>query len=105
VNSGSNPATRGSVITFYLKGEGATNPAGIDGKLAGAPSTVSAQPVTVSIGGQPAQVQYAGGAPGEVAGMMEVNPAMPSGLPAGTTALVVSVGGTLSASGVTVEVK
>ncbi|HEY3838467.1 MAG TPA: Ig-like domain-containing protein [Bryobacteraceae bacterium] len=104
-NSTTNPAAPGSVVTIYVTGEGATNPAGVDGKLAVAPFTVAAQPVTVLIGGQAAQVQYAGGAPGEVAGIMQINAAIPSGIPSGTTAVVVSVGGAPSASGVTIEVK
>jgi uncharacterized protein (TIGR03437 family) len=104
-NSVSNPAAQGSVVTFFLTGEGMTNPTVVDGRLAVAPYTVPMQPVTVTIGGQPAVVQYAGAAPGEVAGMMQINATVPSNIAAGSTSLVVVVGGTSSASAVTVEVK
>jgi len=82
-----------------------TNPTVVDGRLAVAPYTVPRQPVTLTIGGQPAVVQYAGAAPGEVAGMMQINATVPSNIAAGSTSLVVVVGGTSSASAVTVEVK
>jgi uncharacterized protein (TIGR03437 family) len=104
-NSASNPAPRGSVITIFATGEGATNPQGVDGRLAVAPYTKPAQPVTVTIGGQPAEVQYGGGAPGEVAGMMQVNAVIPATIATGTATVTVSVGGSASAGGVTVEVQ
>jgi uncharacterized protein (TIGR03437 family) len=62
-------------------------------------------PSSVTIGGQSAGVQSAGGAPGQVAGMMQVNVTVPANIPAGTAEVLVSVGGSLSASGVTIEVK
>jgi uncharacterized protein (TIGR03437 family) len=105
VNSAANPAARGSVITFFVTGEGATNPVSIDGKLAAAPYTKPVLPLVVTIGGQSAEVQYGGGAPGEVAGMMQVNAVIPAGIDAGSAEVVASVGDTLSMVGVTVAVK
>jgi uncharacterized protein (TIGR03437 family) len=105
VNSASNAAARGSVITLFVTGEGATNPQSLDGRLAVAPYTAPAQPVGVTIGGSQATVQYAGGAPGEVAGMIQVNAVIPADIPAGTASVMVSVGGTPAATGVTIEVK
>src|ERR1019366_4880770 len=104
-NSATSPAPRGSTITLFLTGEGMTNPRPVDGRLAVIPYDVPMQPVTVTIGGQAASTQYAGAAPGEVAGMMQVNATVPSTIAAGTATVVVSVGGTPSGSGVTVEVK
>ena len=66
-----------------MTGEGAVTPDGIDGKLSVAPLPKPVQPVTVQIGGQPADVQYAGAAPGLVAGLMQVNAVVPQGAPAG----------------------
>ena len=48
--------------------------------------------MTATIGGQPAQVQFAGLAPSYV-GLYQVNVQIPSGLPPGTATLVLSAGG------------
>jgi len=61
-------------------------------------------PVTATVGGQAATVQYAGGAPTFVAGMMQVNIQVPGGLTAGAAPLVLRVGGTASQPGVTIYV-
>jgi len=65
LNSVSNPASRGSVVVLYATGAGQTDPAGVDGSL---PRRGDALPkplreVSVRIGGQTAEVLYAGGAP------------------------------------------
>jgi len=104
-NSPSNPAARGSVITLFVTGEGATSPASIAGMLTIAPYATPVQPVTVMIGGQPAAVQYAGAAPGEPAGMMQINAVVPATIDPGRAAVVVSVGGFSTAAGVTAELK
>ena len=39
-------------------------------------------PVSVEINGEMAEVTYAGGAPGEVAGMLQVNARIPADVPA-----------------------
>jgi uncharacterized protein (TIGR03437 family) len=62
------------------------------------------QPVTVTIGGIPANSNYAGGAPYLVQGVMQVNAQIPSGLAAGNAAVVVTVGTIQSQAGVTVAV-
>ena len=50
-------------------------------------------PVSVTVGGIPATVQYAGGAPGQVAGLMQVNVQIPSGVqPGGYVPVVLQVG-------------
>jgi uncharacterized protein (TIGR03437 family) len=103
-NSGS-PAAGGSIVTFYATGEGLTVPAGVDGKIAG---TVLPKPianVSATIGGVPAAVQFAGGAPNNVAGVMQVNVTVPSLLPPGAAALVVTVGTAGSPPGVTLAVR
>ena len=61
-------------------------------------------PVKATIGGVPAEVVYAGPAPGEVNGIMQVNLGVPTGL-TGAQPLVITVGGIASQSGVTVAVK
>jgi uncharacterized protein (TIGR03437 family) len=106
-NSSQNPATAGSVITLYATGGGQTSPIVTDGSVVTAgqllPRPVLA--VTALIGGQPATVLYAGGSPGMVAGVMQVNVQVPGGLPAGPVPVTLQVGGQSSQSGVTIAVR
>src|SRR5438105_2401617 len=52
--------------TFFATGEGQTSPAGADGKPDAAPYAAPKLLVSVKIGGQTAEILYAGAAPGEV---------------------------------------
>ena len=61
--------------------------------------------VTVRIGGIPAQVEYAGGAPGQTAGLFQVNAKIPEGVPSGEATVEVQVGTATSQPGITVVVK
>jgi uncharacterized protein (TIGR03437 family) len=103
-NKASTPAAAGSIISLLVTGEGQTSPAGVDGKLAGSPAPTPLAPVIVSIGGIPASLKYAGGAPGAIAGLMQVNAVIPDGL-SGNVPVVISVGGVSSQPGVTIAVK
>ena len=106
INSPANPAVRGSVVSIYATGEGQTLPAGVTGSVTQSITRTPALPVTVTIGGAPATVQYAGSAPGEIAGLMQVNAVVPAGAPAGAAVAVsVSVGGVASQAGVTLAVE
>jgi uncharacterized protein (TIGR03437 family) len=106
INSATNPAARGSVISIYATGEGQTSPAGVTGSVAQSNTKTPLLPVTAKIGGTEATVQYAGSAPGEVAGVLQVNAVIPAGLSPGPDVLVlVSIGGIASQSGVTIAVK
>lgn len=106
VNSASKPAARDSVVTLFATGEGDTTPPGVDGKLAADPLPAPRLPVSVTIGGQPAAVLYAGGAPGLVAGVLQVNVRVPDGVtPGPAVAVVVTVGSASSQSGVTLAVR
>ena len=68
-----------------------------------------AAPVTATIGGIPATVQYAGGAPGGVAGFMQVNLQIPSSAPTGgAVPLQINLGNPVTDStqdGLTIAVK
>lgn len=83
-----------STVTIYGTGAGATTPPYRDGEIV-RDAVPLALPVTVTIGGQQAQVLYAGSAPGEVAGMFQINAAIPAGL-RGPSAIVVEAGGAVS---------
>jgi uncharacterized protein (TIGR03437 family) len=105
-NSPANPAAKGSVMVLYATGAGQTNPPGQDGVLAGSVAPKPVLPVTVEIGGMPAVVQYAGGASGLVAGVMQVNAVVPAGVASGSAVPVtIEVGGISSQAGVTLAVK
>jgi uncharacterized protein (TIGR03437 family) len=103
-NSTARPTTAGEVLTLYVTGEGQTTPNGVDGLIATAPAPVPVAPVSVTIGGAPAQVQYAGGVPGQIAGMMQVNIVMPDRV-FGVQPVVVSIARVPTQDGVTVVVR
>jgi uncharacterized protein (TIGR03437 family) len=106
VNGAATPAKVGDYISLYATGEGQTTPAGVDGKPASAPYPKPNLPVTVTVGGQNAPVQYAGGAPGMVAGLMQVNVQIPAGIQAGNAVpVVLRVGDAYSQSGVTIAIR
>jgi len=63
-------------------------------------------PVSVKIGGLPAEIVYFGGAPGLVAGLMQVNVRVPKGIAAGPAVpIVLTVGAASSQTGVTLAVR
>jgi uncharacterized protein (TIGR03437 family) len=106
VNSPANPARIGSVVSIFATGEGQTSPAGVDGKSGSDPVPHPILPVSVTIGGQTVTPIYAGGAPGNVAGLMQVNVQIPSAIQTGSAVpVVVQVGNTSSQAGVTMTVR
>jgi len=92
--SPANPATTGDVLVIYCAGLGATNPPVADGAATPfSPLSQTISPVTVSIGGQSAGVQFAGLAPGFV-GLYQVNTSVPAGVtPGDSVPLTLSVAG------------
>ena len=78
---------------LYATGEGETNPSGVDGRLSEFDSIedfpCSLQAVKVSIGGQDADVLFAAGAPGFLAGWMQRNVRVPAGVQPGASVPVV----------------
>lgn len=105
VNSAANPAMKGSVISIYATGEGQTSPAGVTGSVTQTDLKKPVLPVTVTIGGMDAAVQYAGSAPAAIAGLLQVNAVVPQTATAGVLPVVVSVGGISSQANVTVAVR
>jgi uncharacterized protein (TIGR03437 family) len=88
INGPSNPAAVGSVVALYGTG--------------GGPLTTDALPrlmlpVSVTVGGISAQVDYAGIAPGLVQGAMQINVAIPSAVaPGPSVPVVVTIGNAIS---------
>jgi uncharacterized protein (TIGR03437 family) len=104
LNTASSPAKVGTIVSLYATGEGRTSPAGVDGKPAATPLPKPLLPVQVTIDGKPAEVTYAGGAPGLVAGLMQINARIPAGAQVGTAPVVITVGSASSQPGVIIEV-
>lgn len=104
LNSAANPAAPGSVITLFATGEGLGQPAGIDGKPATAPLPKPILPVTLSIGATPAEILFAGAAPG-FAGLMQINARLPRSAAPGAAVLLLRVGTAASQAGVTIAVR
>jgi len=87
LNSASNPAARGSIVSLYATGQGQ-----------------AASGVSLKIGLYAADLLYAGPAPG-FPGLMQINAQVPAGfLAPGIQPVVLSVGGAMSQAGVTIAV-
>ena len=92
VNSSSDPVAAGGYVILYATGEGMTTPTGVDGKPAPSSGTfpMPVSTVTATVGGLPAVVSYAGGAPGFVAGVMQVNLQIPVGVASGSATVLLT---------------
>lgn len=106
INSASTPAPIGGIISLFATGEGQSSPTGVDGKPATAPFPTPVLGVSVTIGGVTVNdLQFAGGAPGEVAGMLQINVAIPAGVtPGSAVPVLIRVGEATSQAGVTIAV-
>ena len=104
INSVAHPADRNSIVTLYATGTGQTTPVSFDGEIGG-----NAQPqlqVSVTIGGVPALVSYAGGGQTLVAGGLQINVTVPAGVaPGNAVPVLITVGTTGSQTGVTMAVR
>jgi uncharacterized protein (TIGR03437 family) len=106
VNSAANPAAMGSYVSVYATGEGQTRPGGTDGKPADAPAPVPIATVTATVGGLNAQVQYAGGSPGLLAGLLQVNVLVPQKIATGPSVpIVLTIGGQPTQTSVTLSIR
>jgi uncharacterized protein (TIGR03437 family) len=89
LNSPEHPAVRGSIITFFATGLGQTNPPLEDGQIAAdAAPAINAMFVNFfNTGGSTisGEVLYQGAAPGEVAGVYQVNVRIPANASTGHT--------------------
>jgi uncharacterized protein (TIGR03437 family) len=105
LNAPWHPAEAGSIVVLYGTGQGLTNPDWPEDELASNPFPEPINPVTVTIGGEPAEILYAGAAPG-FAGLMQINARLPSGVQASSyIPVVVTIGKNTSQPGVTLAVK
>jgi len=106
VNTSANSAARGSIVAIYATGGGVTRPALPDGAVTGSDLPLLTQPVSVTIGGIDARVAYAGGVPGAVAGLTQINAEIPAGVtPSAGVPIVIKIGNYTSSPGVTISVR
>jgi uncharacterized protein (TIGR03437 family) len=91
-NGSGNPAPKGSYIEFFATGVGAWNPSVPDGGINLVATNFTAKALSVTIGGQPAQVYYAGSAPYQPWAMIQLIVLVPSGIGTGPQPLVLTIG-------------
>jgi uncharacterized protein (TIGR03437 family) len=95
LNSPQQPAVPGQYVTIYLTGQGLVDQPLANGATAGSnPLSRPLATVTTAIGGVPAEIQFAGLAPGFV-GLMQINLKVPA-VPAGEQNLEVNIGGAVA---------
>jgi uncharacterized protein (TIGR03437 family) len=88
LNSDANPASGGSVVSFFVNGLGATSPASVEGAVAASTAPKPTAVYTMSFFGPPVDVVYIGPSPGSLSSVIQINlrvPSIPAGsLPAGS---------------------
>jgi uncharacterized protein (TIGR03437 family) len=108
VNAAANAAEVGQVMVFYGTGAGVfrTGTTAIDGAVIGVPLPEFASPLSMTIGGLPAEILYAGPAPGLVSSVFQINARIPEGVTPGASVPVrVTSGAATSPAGATIAVK
>lgn len=108
VNGPGNSTVQGQPVQMYLTGAGLMSLGNQTAGLSGTsplPTLPTNIPVNVSIGGQPAVVQYAGGAPGQIAGLYQINAVVPVGIGTGPQTVALTIGGAPAQGNVTVYVQ
>jgi uncharacterized protein (TIGR03437 family) len=99
----SSPAKPGEAIILYATGFGPTVPLTPSGQVvASAAPVANLSAVSATIGGQPAQVQWAGIT---MAGVWQINVQVPAGTPSGDAAIVAQIGGKSTQGGAFVTVQ
>ena len=81
VNSASNPASPGSILSVFATGLGAMTPQLPDGAVAMQIANTPVVKPAITVNGQSAEVLYIGNAPGLVQGIVQINLRLPNPLP------------------------
>ncbi len=97
-NSAANPAPPGSVIVLYATVGPILTNFRLDGSLSALAQLYAAEPVSLTVGGQPATLRYFGTAPFQVWGIFQVNALVPNDIASGPQPVVLTIGQTSSAS-------
>lgn len=105
-NSPSTPAEPNSVVVLYATGGGPWTESIPDGQIMGSHLVAPRAPVYARVGKLPAQIEYAGTAPGLVNGALQINIRLPKELIGGPAVPIqISVGNYTSPPGATLAVK
>ncbi|MGC9973542.1 MAG: SBBP repeat-containing protein [Bryobacteraceae bacterium] len=99
---GSTPARPGEVIILYATGFGPTLPPTPSGQIVPSAPVVDLSAINLTIGGRPAQVQWAGIVG---AGLWQLNVQVPPDVPAGNAAVVAQIGGKSTQGGAFIAVQ
>jgi adhesin/invasin len=100
LHSAATPQPAGTVMVFYLTGQGPTTPPVPDGTAAPvSPLSLVNGQVSAQIGGKPAEVVFAGLAPGFI-GETQLNVRIPQGVDPGDRPVFITVDGVSSNAGV-----
>jgi uncharacterized protein (TIGR03437 family) len=93
VNTPSNPAKLGTIVSIYATGTGGFETPIPDGEITPLPPPYFLvwDPPQVTFAGLTANVVWAGSAPGLIAGATQINAQLPASLPAGTNLAAVPV--------------
>src|ERR1035437_470697 len=106
INSPANPAEPNSVVVLYATGGGPWTESIPDGQITGSHLVGPRAPVFARVGKLPAQLLYAGTAPGLVNGALQINILLPKELIGGPAVPIqISVGSYTSPPGTTLAVK
>jgi uncharacterized protein (TIGR03437 family) len=97
----SRPARQGDHIQLYATGLGATAPAAPQGRVLERDYPLASRSLSVTIGGRPAIVMYAGLT---FAGVFQINVQVPAGVPAGDQAVVLTIDGRSTQPGVLLSI-
>jgi uncharacterized protein (TIGR03437 family) len=100
--AGATPAKPGEVVLLYGTGFGPTDPATPTGQQVTTAVPLPASSVTVTIGGAAAAVQFAGLT---ASGLYQFNVMVPSSLPSGDAAVVATIGGVQTQTGLSITVQ
>jgi uncharacterized protein (TIGR03437 family) len=102
---GNSPARAGDVLVVYCTGLGATQPPVAAGQASPAsPPATATAPVTATIGGRAATVQFAGLTPG-LAGLYQVNVQVPEGVSPGAAVELVLTQNGIDSNKVTLAIR
>lgn len=106
LNSDKTPATKGSVLVLYATGIAPMQPVPPDGFVAIGPSNNNILGLSVLLGDSPADLIYAGYAPGLVVGIVQINARVPDTAPTGKAVpILLKVGSATSQAGVSLNIK
>ncbi|HEY2016089.1 MAG TPA: hypothetical protein VGH38_21450 [Bryobacteraceae bacterium] len=104
LNSAAHPAPVGSVVALFVTGAGLTDPPIDDSVPPALPLPLVALPVTVKVGGAPADVAYAGSVLGLV-GLAQLNIRIPAVAPSNAVPVQVTIGGISRNQAVTIAIQ